>query len=107
MVWKKTAGLLSRGVVAAALLVGAASSSWNVPLEAQSGTIVLTPTVGITPPLTFITVNDGPGHQFDPHVSGDLVSYTDQLASAFVRYFRFSTGTDDATSLEHGRRTWR
>jgi len=101
-VWTKTTTLLSRGVVAAALLVGAASSSWTVPLQAQSGTIVLTPTVGVTPPLTIVTVNDGPEVQLFPHVGGDLVSYSDthyENDRLPLKYFRFSTGVTSQIPL--------
>ena len=67
-----------RGVVVA-VVAGAAAwvYSWQTSLHAQAGTIPLVPTPGVTPPLTIVTVNDGPDYQLDPHVSGDLVSYLD------------------------------
>jgi hypothetical protein len=47
---------------------------------------------------TLTTINAGPGEQTDPHVSGDLVTYTDGLPPALstVRYYHFSTGIDQA-----------
>ena len=93
---RKAAGPGWRGAIVAVLAVGtAAPHHWNVLLQAQTGTIVLTPTIGVTPPSTIVTVNDGPGQQYDPHVSGDLVSYEDGISPASVRYFRFSTGADN------------
>jgi Tol biopolymer transport system component len=41
-----------------------------------------------------ITINNGPGHQTDPHVSGNLASYTDSATT--IRYFDFLTSTDSA-----------
>ena len=84
-----------RGVVVA-VVAGAAAwvYSWQTSLHAQAGTIPLVPTAGVTPPLTIVTVNDGPDYQLDPHVSGDLVSYLDGIAPPTLRYFRFSNGSD-------------
>jgi hypothetical protein len=45
--------------------------------------------------VTPVTINDSGGDQTDPHVSGDLVSYTD-TATSQIRYYRFSTGIDAA-----------
>lgn len=42
-----------------------------------------------------VTINNGPGDQTDPHVSGDLMAYTD-VPSTSIRYYRFSTGVDQA-----------
>ncbi len=44
-----------------------------------------------TPVLVPIDINLNPGDQFDPHVSGDWVSYTSDLR---IRYYNFATGTD-------------
>jgi hypothetical protein len=38
-----------------------------------------------------VTINNGPGNQTDPHVSGSLASYTDSAIT--TRYFDFLTGT--------------
>jgi Bacterial Ig-like domain (group 3) len=44
---------------------------------------------------TNFTVNNGPGDQTDPHVSGDWVTYTDNSSSVYrVRYHNLSTGQD-------------
>jgi hypothetical protein len=57
------------------------------------------PALGVTPveggafaSALWFTINDGPGDQYDPHVSGDDVSYT---SDATVRFFSFLTGGDD------------
>ncbi|MDO8586726.1 MAG: PKD domain-containing protein [Armatimonadota bacterium] len=47
--------------------------------------------------FTPIIINNGPGHQADPHVSGNLVSYTSTLpTSSEIRYFDFSSSLDQA-----------
>src|ERR1700674_4337549 len=73
-------------------------------LAAQSP---VTPTVAPTPPGKFIVVNNGPGDQSDPHVSGDLVCYTNQVIGglATIHYFNLATQTDatvpnDGTALD-------
>jgi len=56
----------------------------------------VTPVVKPTPPGQLIVVNNGPGSHTDPHVHGDLVSYTDQQnnTAITVRYFNLTTHTD-------------
>jgi hypothetical protein len=51
-------------------------------------------------------VNTGAGEQNDPHVSGDLAAYTDgtPLTSQTIRYYRFSTGADQAVASPAGAR---
>jgi hypothetical protein len=46
---------------------------------------------GLFPALSVVTIDDRPGDQYDPHVSGDLVSYTD---SNEIRLYDFSTGSN-------------
>ena len=61
-------------------------------LAAQSS---VTPTMVPTPPGKLIVVNNGPGDQTDPHVSGDLVSYSNASAdgqSFTIRYFNLAAG---------------
>ncbi|MGE0388274.1 MAG: hypothetical protein AB7Q97_26420 [Gammaproteobacteria bacterium] len=41
-----------------------------------------------------IVINDSPGDQTDPHVSGDLVAYSNFAGTQEIRYYRFSTGVD-------------
>jgi hypothetical protein len=44
---------------------------------------------------TTTTINNGPGDQTDPHVSGDLAVYTDNTgATSTIHYFDFRTGSD-------------
>ena len=45
------------------------------------------------PALTAVDINVGAGDQFDPHVSGDWMSYTSDVG---IRYYNFVTGTDAA-----------
>lgn len=55
----------------------------------------VTPTVKPTPPGQLIVVNNGPADQTDPHVSGDLVAYSNSDATHFtIRYFNLATGVD-------------
>ncbi len=43
------------------------------------------------------TVNDGPGSQTDPHVSGEFVAYTsEQQGSSEIRYHDLTNGADQA-----------
>ncbi len=56
----------------------------------------IVPVNGVTPTLTPVTVNNGTGDQYDPHVSGDFAAYTSDLS---IRYYRFSTGIDDGIPL--------
>ncbi len=47
-----------------------------------------------------VTINDDPGQHLDPHVDGDLASYTDENGgSPEVRYYNFATQVDDAIPL--------
>jgi len=55
----------------------------------------VTPTVAPTPPGTLIVVNNGFGDHSDPHVSSDLVSYSNSDGTNFtIRYFNLATGVD-------------
>src|SRR5882672_11092004 len=45
-------------------------------------------------PLTTTIVNNGSGNQNDPHVSGALVSYTDQSSGGAVHVHDLLTGVD-------------
>lgn len=51
-----------------------------------------------------LIVNDGPGDQTEPHVSGSLVAYTQQLSlsSSEIRYHDLETGVDQAIPTEGG-----
>jgi len=59
----------------------------------------VTPVPRPTPPGKFIIVNDGPLSSVDPHVSGDLVCYTNYSISNglfSVHYFNLATQVDSA-----------
>lgn len=53
---------------------------------------------------TSLVVNEGPGDQTEPHVSGSLVAYTNQssLGSSEIRYHDLSSGLDQAIPNEGG-----
>ncbi|QRK05563.1 hypothetical protein JQX13_36205 [Archangium violaceum] len=53
---------------------------------------------------TSLVVNEGPGDQTDPHVSGSLVAYTNQLSlsSSEIRYHDLASGRDQAIPTEGG-----
>lgn len=46
---------------------------------------------GALPVFGGVDINTGPGDQYDPHVSGDLVSYT---SGTTIRFYSFLTGVD-------------
>lgn len=57
------------------------------------------------PPITgtLSTVNDGPGDQTDPHVSGDWVAYTSELnGTSEIRYHHLTDSTDAAIPSNGG-----
>lgn len=54
------------------------------------------PTIGPTPTLTPVTINNGAGDQNDPHISGDWVSYSSDLS---IRSYSFATNTDAAIPM--------
>lgn len=74
-----------------ALLIYAAAAS-----EATAQPIAITPVSGgLIDPITSepVNINTLPGHQADPHVSGNLVSYTDfSLTAGSIVYYNFLTG---------------
>ncbi len=62
------------------------------PARAQTA---MTPASVVTPSKTVTTVNDGPGHQTDPHISGTLVSYTSSVSDTTqIRYFDLASSVD-------------
>ncbi|MGH8657566.1 MAG: hypothetical protein ACREV4_03530 [Gammaproteobacteria bacterium] len=46
--------------------------------------------------MTAVTINNGAGDQYDPHVSGDFAAYAMDLA---IRYYRFSNAADAAIPM--------
>ncbi len=78
---------------ARAVRIGAAALV-AVPLLFSIGPAPLlaaTPIDGGAITILPVTINATAGDQFDPHVSGDLVSYT---AGTRIRYYDFGTGND-------------
>jgi hypothetical protein len=60
-------------------------------------------TAGPTPPLTAATVNNGPGDQSDPHISGSVVSYTSAVSGeSEIRHHDLVTGSDAAIPTNAG-----
>jgi len=57
--------------------------------SASAQTVV--PINGTPPALTPVTINNGAGDQYDPHISGDWVAYTSDNS---IRYYNFATNTD-------------
>src|SRR5579859_3920418 len=47
---------------------------------------------------TRTTINNGPGDQADPHISGDLACYVNAITPGFaaLRYYNFATAVDSA-----------
>jgi len=48
------------------------------------------------PAVTSVTINNTAGDQYDPHVSGDWVAYTDGLG---IRYYNLATNVDAAIPM--------
>ena len=57
----------------------------------------ITPANGGDASGTMVTINNGPGDQTDPHVSGDLAVYTDNpQGTSTIRYYNFVSASDQA-----------
>src|SRR5712691_11148520 len=76
---------------------------FHAALIAAVAAAVATGTAGAVTPAnggdaggTTTTINNGPGDQTEPHVSGDLVAYTDKdfVAGSRIHYFDLGTGID-------------
>ena len=88
----------SGAIVAAAALL-AAVSVLAAPMPARADT---PPSGTVSGFVT--TVNNGPGDQTDPHVSGDLVSYTDNSTGSYqVRYHDLLSGADNLVPSNGGQ----
>src|SRR5580765_1019493 len=61
-----------------------------------TASLAITPANGGDAGGTTTTVNNGPGDQTEPHVSGDLAAYTDKdfTNGSRIHYFDFLTGLD-------------
>ena len=83
---------------AAASLLAAMSGLAAAP-PAQAATTAIASLSG-----TPVTINNGPGDQTDPHVSGDWVTYTDNSTGAYqVHYYNLATGQDAAIPSNGGQ----
>ncbi len=64
----------------------------------SAAAVAVTPNSG--PPVTAsqTTINNGPGNQTDPHVSGSLAAYTADTSGGLtqIRYYDFTSGADTA-----------
>src|SRR5689334_7960183 len=82
-------------VAAAALLAALSALAGALPAQAATASVA-------TPNGAPVTVNNGPGDQTDPHVSGDWVTYTDNSTGGYqVHYYNLATG-QDATVPSNG-----
>jgi hypothetical protein len=60
-------------------------------------------TIGTIPPLSTTTINNGPGDQSDPHLSGSLVTYTSALSGdSEIRYHDLADAGDAAIPTNGG-----
>lgn len=69
---------------------------WVMTAVVPAVALAVTPVNGAAPTLTPVTINNGPGDQYDPHVSGDFAAYTSDLS---IRYYRFSTASDNGIPM--------
>ena len=56
-------------------------------------------------PVSAIPIDIRPGIQTDPHVGGDIVSYSDAVAGG-IRYFNFATSVNLAVPLDPAASTF-
>jgi hypothetical protein len=77
---------------APAVLLMALSCLLGAPLSSGQA---ITPVNGGQVASPRVTINNGPGDQTEPHVSGNLAAYTDfSTGNARIHYFNFLTGSD-------------
>jgi PKD repeat protein len=74
---------------------------WVLITVVASRAQAIVPVNGTTPALTPVLINGTPGDQFDPHVSGDWVAYTDDIQ---IRYYNFGSAIDAPIALGSGAR---
>lgn len=78
---------LTRVMLILAVLLVSVISMLPTPGHAQSGWMPVNGTVTI--------INNGIGDQVDPHISGNLVTYSSVVGgNSYVRFYDFLTGTD-------------
>lgn len=73
----------------------------TITLLTPTALTAIVPAVQAPPALTTVTINSGAGDQYDPHVSGDWVAYTDGVG---IRYYNFATNVDAAIPLDGAAR---
>lgn len=78
-------------VVLLSMVAACAHPDEEVGVAEVSAALAITPVNGGPLTLTPVTINASVGDQFDPHVSGDWVSYTSDDS---IRYYNFSTSVD-------------
>lgn len=83
---KKNVSLWTK-TVACCLSFLLVAMSGLTPAAAQA----VAPVNGPPPTLTPVTINNGAGDQYDPHISGDWAAYSSDLS---IRYYNFATNTD-------------
>jgi len=90
----------------ARLIVTDSSGNPSAPASASFSILVsqsITPANGAPPTAPRVPINTGAGDQLDPHVSKDLMAYTDNAtAGPSIRFFDFSTGVDAIVPTEFG-----
>jgi Tol biopolymer transport system component len=85
------------------LALGAVLALAGLAVAALPAPAALATTTGTTPPLSTVTVNNGPGDQSDPHLSGSLVTYTSALSGdSEIRYHDLADATDAAIPTNGG-----
>ena len=67
-------------------------------LGAPAPGMAATPVDGGAFTLYPVPIHVGAGDQYDPHASGDVVSYTFGLTSSPLHFYDFFTGLDDAVT---------
>jgi YVTN family beta-propeller protein len=71
-----------------------------------SAQVSVTPKMAPTPPGNFVVVNNGAGTHYDPHVSGDLVVYSNIANGQYtIHYFNLASNVDstvpnDGTTMD-------
>jgi hypothetical protein len=73
-----------RGVVYLVVLL-------TLGLIAPATLTAVVPVLEAPPVFTPVTITSAPGDQFDPHISGDWVAYTDEIT---IHYYNFVTNID-------------
>jgi hypothetical protein len=80
-------------------MFGAAAIAAAVTAMAAGSAGAVTPANGGDAGGTLVAINTSAGDQTDPHVSGDLASYTDSEGStSTIHYFNFLTSTDSTVT---------